>query len=299
MMVLGGITLASLAAAQEATQVAALGRLEPRGGVVRIAAPSTPLSLAGSVVAELLVREGDDVEAGQLLALSDAAPALGAAVRVAETELERARQAAEAAQSKADEACVIADVLDREASRRDRLLDQALASQEEAEQARGDAQAQAASCSAARVTARVSEADIEVASARLALRQAELARTRVLAPFAGRVLRITAEPGEYVGPEGILELGRVAEMMAIAEVFETDVRYVTVGQSASVSSDALDGDKTGRVAFIRPKVQKQDEIGTDPAARKDARIVEVGIALDDPGEAMNLTNLQVEVVITP
>ncbi len=299
MMVLGGMTLASLAAAQEATQVAALGRLEPRGGVVRIAAPSTPLSLAGSVVAELLVEEGDDVEAGQLLAVSDAAPALEAAVRVADAELTRSRQAAEAAQSKADEACVIADVLEREAARRDRLLDQALASQEEAEQARGDAQAQAASCSAARVTARVSEADIEVASARLALRQAELARTRVLAPFSGRVLRITAEPGEYVGPEGILELGRVNQMMAIAEVFETDVRHVTPGQSAIVSSDALDGDKTGRVAFVRPKVQKQDEIGTDPAARKDARIVEVGIALDDPGEAMNLTHLQVEVVITP
>ncbi len=31
-----------------------------------------------------------------------------------------------------------------------------------------------------------------------------------------------------------------------------------------------------------PQVQKQDEIGTDPAARKDARIVEVEIRLDDP-----------------
>jgi HlyD family secretion protein len=297
--ILGAAALAGETAAQDVGQVAALGRLEPRGGVVRVAAPSTPLSLAGSVVAELFVREGEDVSAGQLLALSDAAPALQAAVQVADTELTRARQAAEAARSKADEACVIADVLAREAARRDQLLDQALASQEEAEQARGDAQAQAASCSAARVRAKVSEADIDVAAARRALREAELARTRIEAPFAGRVLRITAEPGEYVGPEGILELGRVQEMMAIAEVFETDVRHIARGQAATVSSDALEGEKTGRVAFIRPKVQKQDEIGTDPAARKDARIVEVGIALDDPGEASNLTNLQVEVVITP
>ena len=40
-------------------------------------------------------------------------------------------------------------------------------------------------------------------------------------------------------------------------------------------------------------------IGTDPAARKDARIVEVTIALDDSGPAASLTNLQVDVVIHP
>lgn len=280
-------------------QVAALGRLEPRGGIVRVAAPSTPLSLAGSVVARLLVEAGEDVEAGQLLAVTDAEPALAAAVAVAEAELVLRRQSAEAAESRAEEACVIADVLAREAERRDSLLDRELASLEETEQARGDAEAQAASCAAARVSARVSEAAIEVAQAELALREAERDRASVYAPFQGRVLRITAEPGEYVGADGVLELGRVGEMMAIAEVYETDVRWLAPGQAASVSSDALRGDKTGRVAFIRPKVQKQDEIGDDPAARKDARIVEVGIALDDPGEAANLTNLQVEVVITP
>lgn len=286
-------------AAQAPDHVAALGRLEPRGGIVRVAAPSTPLSLAGSVVSRLLVAEGDRVEAGQLLAVTDAEPALTAAVTVAEANLALRRQSAEAALSRAEEACVIAAVLEREAERRTRLLDRKLASQEEAEQTRGDAEAQAASCTAARATARVSEAAIDVAEAELVLRQSERARAEVRAPFAGQVLRVTAEPGEYVGAEGVLELGRVDEMMAIAEVFETDVRYLAIGQAAVVSSDALAGDKRGQVAFIRPKVQKQDEIGDDPAARKDARIVEVGIALEAPEEARALTNLQVEVVITP
>jgi HlyD family secretion protein len=280
-------------------RVAALGRLEPRGGIVRVAAPSTPLSLAGSVVSRLYVEEGDDVQAGQLLAMTDAEPALAAAVAVAEAELRLQEREAEASLSRANEACVIAAVLAREADRRDSLLERDLASREETEQARGDAEAQAASCTTARVSARVAEAGVDVARSRLVLRQAELDRARVVAPFDGRVLRITAEAGEYVGPEGVLELGRVQEMLAIAEVFETEVRYLEPGQRATVTSEALDGAKTGRVAFIRPKVQKQDEIGTDPAARKDARIVEVGIALDDPGEAMGLTNLQVEVVIEP
>ena len=39
------------------------------------------------------------------------------------------------------------------------------------------------------------------------------------------------------------------------------------------------------------------EIGTDPAARKDARIVEVVIELEDSAPAASLTNLQVDVLI--
>jgi len=46
-------------------------------------------------------------------------------------------------------------------------------------------------------------------------------------------------------------------------------------------------------------VEKQDEIGTDPAARKDARIIEVKILLDDSALAAGLTNLQVDVIIQP
>ena len=115
-------------------RVAALGRLEPRGGIVRVAAPSTPLSLAGSVVSRLLVGEGEDVQEGQLLAVTDAEPALEAAVAVAEAELHLKDREAEASLSRADEACVIADVLAREAARRDSLLERNLASREEAEQ---------------------------------------------------------------------------------------------------------------------------------------------------------------------
>lgn len=293
----------SLAIAQEqqpeTERVASLGRLEPLGGIVRVAAPTTPLSLAGSVVARLLVGEGDDVLEGQLLAVTDPEPALQAMVAVAEAELALSEEQANAARSRAEEVCVIADVLAREAERRDSLLEKELASKEETEQSRGDATAQAASCTTAGVNARVAEVGIRLAQTRLDLRRAELARSQVLAPFSGRVLRINAYPGEYVGEEGVLELGRVREMMAIAEVYETDARKVRIGQPAIVSSDALLEDKRGTVVFIRPKVQKQDEIGSDPAARKDAKIVEVGIALEDPAEAMGLTNLQVEVVISP
>ena len=85
--------------------------------------------------------------------------------------------------------------------------------------------------------------------------------------------------------------------VAVAEVFEADVRHVRVGQKVRVRSPALAAELTGTVARVRPKVQKLDQIGDDPVARKDARIVEVEVRLDDSRAVANLTNLQVEVEI--
>ena len=69
------------------------------------------------------------------------------------------------------------------------------------------------------------------------------------------------------------------------------------GQQATISSPALDQDLAGTVKHIRQKVQKQDEIGTDPAARKDARIIEVEIELENSEAVASLTHLQVDVII--
>jgi HlyD family secretion protein len=113
------------------------------------------------------------------------------------------------------------------------------------------------------------------------------------------VIDIKTRPGELISEEGILELAQVSRMYAIAEVYETDIRLVKVGQRATINSPALNSELAGTVESIRQKVEKQDEIGTDPAARKDARIIEVSIALDDSIPAQGLTNLQVDVVIQP
>jgi len=86
-------------------------------------------------------------------------------------------------------------------------------------------------------------------------------------------------------------------MFAIAEVYETDVYHLRVEQKATISSKALPEDLSGQVTLIRPFVRKQDVTGTDPAARKDARIVEVEIAIDDSEQVESLSNLQVEVTI--
>lgn len=293
---------APLCAAQEspsdaARAVSALGRLEPEHGPVTVSASSTPQAILGAILVELHVEEGDDVEAGQLLAVTDTAAVMEAFVKEAEAGLVFAQREVDTRHSQATEACVRADVAAREAERRARLHEQGVAGEEEAESTRGEAEARKAACASASTAVRLAETGVDVARAHLDRVRAEARRSYVHAPFAGRVLNIVLRPGELIGEAGILQLGRVSRMYAIAEVYETDIRHVRVGQRATVSSPALERSLDGTVRSIRQKVEKQDEIGTDPAARKDARIVEVAILLDDPEPAAGLTNLQVDVVI--
>ncbi len=279
--------------------VAALGRLEPLHGVIRVSASSVPEALSGGILARLDVEIGDDVTAGQLLAVTDTAEVVKAKVEETRTQLTLVEQRAAASQSAAAATCVRAGVLQREADRLTTLRSRDLAAEDETDRARGAAEAASADCAAAESQARVAVADIDVAEARLARQLTELERSEIHAPVSGKVLAINARPGERIDTDGILELGRVDRMYAIAEVYEADVGRLRVGQQATVSSIALTQQLTGRIERIRPIVRKQDQIGTDPAARKDARIVEVEVVLDQPERASSYTNLQVDVHFEP
>jgi len=85
----------------------------------------------------------------------------------------------------------------------------------------------------------------------------------------------------------------------VAEVYETDVARVRPGQQAIVRSAALRDPLTGVVERVGMKVGRLGALGTDPAARSDARVVEVWISLADAARAVGLTDLEVEVEITP
>ena len=121
----------------------------------------------------------------------------------------------------------------------------------------------------------------------------------VRAPVDGQVLKVYARSGERVGANGIAEIAQNDAMYAVAEVYETEIRLVRVGQKARITSPALAEPLTGKVEYIGLKVGKLDVLDTDPAARTDARVVEVKIRLDDDARAAGLTNLQVDVAIQP
>lgn len=282
-----------------ADSVAALGRLEPANGVIVLSAPLTPESISGAVVAEILVKSGEDVEPGQLLAIMETASLSRAHLNEAVAGLELAQRRAEAQDAAAEEVCVRASVAARESARRNELLQKGVAGEEEADLAAGRAEALTAACNSARTAAYASEAEILLAQSHIEVREAQLQRSMIRAPVAGRILAIHAWPGEMAALDGLLEIAQVNHMFAVAEVFETDIARVKAGQKAQISSAALDSVLTGTVETIYQKVAKMDTIGTDPAARKDARIIEVEIRLDDSAAAAGYTYLQVDVVINP
>ncbi len=152
----------------------------------------------------------------------------------------------------------------------------------------------------AQATLARAKAELPIASLeeQLVLAKERMLRRTVYAPIDGRVLNIVAHPGEEVGGDKvILTMGDTSKMRVVAEVYETDIGRVHLGQIATVSSRALKAPLTGRVVEIGDMIFKDDVLNVDPAARVDARVVEVWIELDDPASVAGLTNLTVNVLI--
>ena len=141
------------------------------------------------------------------------------------------------------------------------------------------------------------ERDVQLHEAELVAARARRDRARVIAPVSGEVLKIHARAGERVGLQGILEIGRTDAMYLVAEVYETDIGLVDVGQLATANSPALARPISGKVERIGKVIGKSDTLDLDPVARMDSRVVEVFILLDEPDEVASLTNLQVDVEI--
>jgi HlyD family secretion protein len=154
------------------------------------------------------------------------------------------------------------------------------------------ARLESAKANAALVDAGSSLATLEKAAAAARLRR-DLSIVR--SPTTGRVLDIMMREGEIVGPRPIMRIADVSRMQVVAEVYETDVRSIRLGQPAEVRSRAIDGVLTGRVVQIGTLVSPHDVQELGMPATTERRVVDVRIDLDDPALAARLIQLQVDV----
>lgn len=351
----GDLPPTTVAAAPEISTVTALARLEPQGETIRLAAPT---SLQENRIAELLVAEGDRVEAGQPIAVLDGRARLQAAlqqaeghVAVAQAELAQVLAGAKVGELQAQEAeigrlqaqlagnlatqqAAIARLeaevenarLEAErydflhgrgaisASQRDakdlaygtaeRQLQEARAelgrirqtTQQQVEQARATldriAEVRPTDVAAAR-------AELEAATAAAAEARVNLEEITVRSPQAGQILEIHTRPGETITEDGIVTLGQTQQMLAVADIYQSDIAKIQLGQSAEIESPTLAEPLRGTVERIGLQVGRQQVVNEDPAANIDAKVVEVHIRLDPESsqKVAGLTNLQVTATV--
>jgi HlyD family secretion protein len=153
------------------------------------------------------------------------------------------------------------------------------------------------SAEAGLVRAQLAQLVDSLASA-LALADARLDRAVIKAPVSGEIMKVHTRAGESVGPEPILKIGGTQSMFAIAEVYETDVRFIRPGQKAVITSRAFPDERLeGVVERIGSLVEKNDVLHLDPAKDADTRVLEVRIRLNDSRVAARYNHLQVDVRI--
>lgn len=340
---------------KKVNSVAALGRLEPQGEVIHVGAPAF---IEGARVEQLLVKLGERVKTGQVIAILDNRDRLQAALTKAQTQVSIAQanlakiksgakigsinaQKANISRIKAEtngqivtqqatidriqaelknaqSECSRYQTLYQEGaisvSERDNICIKEATYREQLAEAKANrdrtvttlqqqlAQAQATLNEIAEVRpvdVAIAQAELKDAIANVKQAEANLKLAYVLAPKAGQILKIHTYPGELQKDKGIVELGNTDVMYVVAEVYETDIHKVHLGQKATITSGGFLGQLSGRVAEIGLQIGKKDVLGTDPAADADARVVEVKIRLDSSSsdKVKGLTNLEVNVII--
>ncbi len=301
-------------------RVACVGTVEPAQGLLRVAASG----FAGkpAIVGQLLVEKGDEVKRGQALARLRAMVELEAAVRQAEARVRLAES-----RVKQMEAPATAGVAGAAQTQVLRLEEEYAAARKEAERKQGLAardltprvQAEAAALRVEQVKQMLAEArhrqealeerrpvDVGVAKAEVEAARADLERARVelqmgtvYAPEAGKVTEIFARPGEAVGMAGLLELAPVGRMIVKAEVYESDVRRVRVGQKAKIDGASLGQTVEGTVGWISPKIVPRTSPTMDPTSYTDGRVFEVRIDVGEAGVLADRIHARVNVTIEP
>ncbi len=293
---------------QAPRQVKALGEVLPVTDLVTIAGPT---GQDAGRIARIDVTEGGQVVAGQVLAVLDTEPLLKAQLdqALANEAVKRAVLAGRIADLDAQEAQLQAQIEQQqvalskarlELDRRTTLRDSGLYEDTALSDLRFDVQSATFALrnlqiqldrtrlrgpEGARLDEQSAAADLTSATAATARAQADYASATIRAPIAGRVLALHGRVGQQIDSDGFGLIGDTSRMMIRAEVYETDMVEVALGQAVTGTSRAFAGRLIGTVSRLGVRISTQSIMSTDPAAIVDARVVEVWITLDDASSA--------------
>jgi HlyD family secretion protein len=229
--------------------------------------------ITGRIV-QLGVKEGDLVKKGQFLVQIDPAQ-YESAVKRLEGLLASSQASLVQAQTNRDQ---LKRQLDRWTEMR--KINTALVSQEQVEQAQQQYDVAVASYNA-------SQANVDQARGSLSEARDQLAKTRIVSPINGRVVRLPVEVGEVAVPGTfsretgrLMTIADLGTIIAKIKVDETDVVRVHLGDSVEVTIDAFqDSAFVGRVT----KISNSATVAASATGSTDRAVdFDVEVTLDNP-----------------
>ena len=266
-------------------------------------------------VTEVLVKEGDHVTPGQVLARLDTGrlqPQLQQAQAVADAQasaverLQHGSRPQEIAQARANLAQAQADAATADAkSRRVQELWDSSQGKALSHQDLDDAKAAAAAANA-RVTAQQkavelqvlgprkedvtkAEAQLRADRAQIALLQRQVADAVLTAPTKGVIRSRVLEPGDMASPQKtVFSLAILDPKWVRAYVSEPDLGHVRQGERATVTVDAFPGRRfPGWVGFISPMAEFTPKTVQTEDLRS-SLVYEIRVFVDDPADDLRL-----------
>lgn len=283
-----------------------MARIITAKGVVESSEEVTVSSQVKGVISRVYVHAGDSVEKGQLLLefdryklhaqLLQAKASLAAArAHLSEAQAGYRKEEVSMARYGRQRALAVYQEAKSEYERQARLLQKDAVTPVEVSRAEeqmrvAEAQLQASDANLAKLHSGVRPEEIRFARAGYDRAVAdfkmieEIARDyRIVAPIAGVVAQRHRTAGESTAiGSPLFTLINPAYTRIRAELEESEIGRVTVGQSAEITADAYPG-KTfaGRVTKVFPIVQKKTQKSFDPMASFDINTQEIQIRLQD------------------
>lgn len=236
-------------------------------------------NVSGRIV-QLLVKEGDRVKSGQVLARIDSTRFAAGA--------RQSDEAVRAARADLDRALADVEVSRLALARSERMHEEKLIPDQNLEQATADF--------------KMKEANVESQRRRIAQLSAaaestrdDLEKTTVVSPMDGVVTSLPKEEGEVVigaqsfNPTVVMTVADLSVMECEIMVDETDIRHLSLGQAAEVRVDALEGIKIkgtvteiGSSAVVRGSNQTAGTSSASGNTGSQAKDFKVTITLADP-----------------
>ncbi len=218
--------------------------------------------IEGLSVTEFLAEEGDTVKKGQVLARLNSAT-IDIQIQQSKATLARNDLAIDQAKNQIQQAQINRDKADADLERTKKLRTSGVATQQTFDQVQSVFDLANAAFNGANLALEGAKTDRLGIEAQMASLQLNKSRTEIKAPVDGYISARTVQIGGIASGQKAPMYNIVANgvVKLLAEIPESDLPRIKVGQKASVTINGFDKAIEGEVKLISPEVNQQTRIG--------------------------------------